>query len=333
MRSLELSAGRARVDRLRHGAVVVESEPAVFRIEGTGALTCLQGLLTNDLIKPGDHSLVYGALLTPKGMIVVDYWVIREPDRFTLVAPPAGREASLDLFRRQIPPRLARVDDLTGEVAAAWLLGGQAFPLLARSAVRPIPEAAGRVTAVDTTAGPVLLALAHESAPFSALAVGPAAAMRTLVASLTAAGAATGTLDDLDAARVLAGWPTLGAEIDERTLPQEVRFDEIGGVSYTKGCYVGQETVARLHFRGHTNRELRGLVWTGADPLADSAIVADGREVGTVRSTLALDDRIIGLAPIRREVEVGADVMAGGRNATVVALPFAPDDLDRGRVA
>jgi tRNA-modifying protein YgfZ len=112
-----------------------------------------------------------------------------------------------------------------------------------------------------------------------------------------------------------------------------VRFDHIGGVSYTKGCYTGQETVARLHFRGHTNRELRGLWWRGGEPdLRDgngSRVVLSGeREIGSVRSRLAVDGRAIGLAVIRREVDPGAEVMAGGRRATVVALPFRGDELD-----
>ncbi len=125
-----------------------------------------------------------------------------------------------------------------------------------------------------------------------------------------------------------AGWPALGAEIDERTLPQEVRYDQIGGVSYTKGCYTGQETVARLHFRGHTNRELRGLRWRRPEPLDGRTINKGEREVGSVRSTLSLDDRAIGLGLIRREVGVGEELLAGGQPATVVALPFGPEDLD-----
>jgi folate-binding protein YgfZ len=325
----EVAFDRPRLDRIRHGAVVVTGEPAVFVIEGPGALACLQGLLTNDLMKPGEQSLVYGAFLTPKGAIVVDYWVFRHPDRFTLLAPIGGRETSLDLFARQVPPRLAKVTDLTGEAAAAWLLGGQAFPTLARSALKPLPDASGRITTVETGAGRLTVGLAPETAPFSALAVGSRAAVRRLTEVLVEAGAQAGDRRDLEGARILAGWPALGAEIDERTLPQEVRYDQLGGVSYTKGCYVGQETVARLHFRGHTNRELRGLVWRGTDRLADHAITSvTGKPVGTVRSTLTLDDRIVGLAPIRREVESGADVIAGGRAATVVGLPFSPEDLD-----
>src|SRR3954451_13721477 len=123
MAAIELSYDRARLERLRHGAVVVSGEPAVFWIEGPGALTCLQGLLTNDLEKAGDHSLVYGALLTPKGMIVVDAWVIRLGDTFTLIMPPSGHDTARELFTRSLPPRLARTTDLTGQAAVAWLLG------------------------------------------------------------------------------------------------------------------------------------------------------------------------------------------------------------------
>ena len=99
MSEFDLTLDRDRLSEVRHGAVLVTSEPAVFRVQGPGALTCLQGLLTNDLVKPGDNSLVYGALLTPKGALVVDYWVIRQADAITLIAFRSGHEASLDLFR------------------------------------------------------------------------------------------------------------------------------------------------------------------------------------------------------------------------------------------
>lgn len=323
----DLQLDRQRLDQVRHGAILVSTEPAVFRVHGPGALACLQGLLTNDLVKPGDNSLVYGALLTPKGAVVVDYWVLREPDAITLIAPRTGREASLDLFRRQLPPRLAKVTDLTGQTSVAWLIGARGFQTLASSGLK-IPEATGRVASVSGEVSPVALALAPETAPFVALAVGAGPAVEAVGSKLVAAGAVPGDERDLHAARILFGWPALGAEIDERTLPQEVRYDEIGGVSYTKGCYTGQETVARLHFRGHTNRELRGLRWRRPEPLDSRSIHKGAREVGTVRSTLSLEDRAIGLGLIRREVAVGEELVAGGQPATVVALPFGAEDLD-----
>ena len=327
MPELDLRLDRARLDRVRHGATIVSTSPTVLRVTGPGALTCLQGLLTNDLEKPGDGSLVYGALLTPKGMIVVDAWVLRQGDTFTLIVPPDGRAAVLELFTRQLPPRLARTTDLTGQTTVAWLLGGHGFQTLAKSG-NGLPESAGRVVSVGGELSPVAIALAPESAPFVALAVGLAPAVEPLVGRLVAAGAVPGEECDLHAARVLCGWPALGVEIDERTLPQEVRYDEIGGVSYTKGCYTGQETVARLHFRGHTNRELRGLRWSGPAPLDSRSVVHREKDVGTVRTTLTLEDRMLGLGILRREVGPGEEVTAGGRRARVVALPFGADEVD-----
>src|SRR4051812_15648271 len=327
MSEFDLTLDRERLAEVRHGAVLITTEAAVFRIHGPGALTCLQGLLTNDLVKPGDNSLVYGALLTPKGALVVDYWVIRQAEAFTLVAPRSGHQASLDLFRRQLPPRLAKVADLTGEARVAWLIGAHGFQTLAESGIG-IPEASGRVASVGGQVSPVALALAPEAAPFVALAVGAEPAIAALTTRLVSAGALQGDERDLHAARILCGWPALGAEIDERTLPQEVRYDEIGGVSYTKGCYTGQETVARLHFRGHTNRELKGLRWTSVEPLDGRSVTTDQKEVGTVRSTLALEDRMLGLAIVRREITPGDVVLAGGRQARVVGLPFGAEELD-----
>jgi tRNA-modifying protein YgfZ len=327
MAELALRLRRDRLDLVRHGALVVTTSPAVLRVSGPGALTCLQGLLTNDLEKPGDGSLVYGALLTPKGMIVVDSWVIRQGDTLTLILPAAGHDPVAELFRRQLPPRLARVTDLTGQASVAWLLGAHGFQVLAKSGIG-CPESAGRAIGVGGELSPVAVALAPETAPFVALAVGLTPALEPLVARLKAAGAAVGTEEDFHAARLLSGWPALGFEIDERTLPQEVRYDEIGGVSYTKGCYTGQETVARLHFRGHTNRELRGLRWSDTSSLDGVAVTHGEKDVGSVRSTLVLEDRRLGLGLLRRDVEPGETVMAGGRRARVVTLPFGADEVD-----
>jgi folate-binding protein YgfZ len=125
-----------------------------------------------------------------------------------------------------------------------------------------------------------------------------------------------------DAARLLHGWPTLGREIDERTLPQEVRFDALGGVKYDKGCYTGQETVARLHFRGHANRALRGLAWAASDRPTSVDVTHGDKVVGTIRTLARLGDRTLALAIIRREVATGELVMTGATAAEVVELPI-----------
>ncbi len=319
------SPPRARLDaaglaRLIHGATMVRTAPAVLRIEGPGAVQCLQGLVTNEIEKPGPGTLTWNALLTPKGMIVLDLWALRDATGFTLVLDAAAREDALALFAKSLPPRLAKLTDLTGEREALWLVGAAAAEHWSLGGMDPLPNP-GHTDAHRGGREEVALAVATTSW-FTALCVGSSHDLDELAGNLLATGVVEGAANDMVAARVLAGWPALGAEMTDKTLPQEARFDELGGVSYTKGCYLGQETVARVHFRGHPNRELRGLVWDAGDALTGMAIEVGGREVGTIRSILDLPDRRLALAPIRREVEPGTLVTAGGQPARVVELPF-----------
>jgi folate-binding protein YgfZ len=315
----EFPLATSQLKSLRTGLAVVSESATILRIEGAGALACLQGLLTCDLATSGDASLHYGAILTPKGMIVVDPWVLREGDRFTLVLPEPAREVSLQLLKRVLPPRLAQTTDLSESWGTLWVLGACALERFARANAIQLP-APSRLT----PAGNALVARGSPPAlsPMQALITGPRQELRVMA---DRAGAELVGEAELAAARVLAGWPSLGREIDERTLPQEVRYDELGAVSYVKGCYTGQETVARVHFRGHVNRMLRGIRIEGGESLREPTLKHDGREVGTVRTAIQLEDRLYALALLRREVEEGAVLESGEREATVVRLPFEID--------
>jgi len=322
------------VDRLRAGAVVAAAEVGVIDLTGSaeGAITCFQGLLTNDLEKPGDGAFVYGALLTPKGMIVVDGWAARLGSRVRYTVPAEGRERALAILQRSVPPRLARSADRTADTTVLRLAGAHAVAVMGAAGL-PVPHAANRV--MESSAGGVALEVARTSdvAPFVFQVTLAAEHTEPVRTRLIEAGAYSTNADALELARILAGWPRLASEVDEKTLPQEVRFDEIGGVSYTKGCYTGQETVSRLHFRGHANRQLRGLLFESDPPAAPasgwSVVTHDEQDVGRVTSIAWLPDgggsvlgRWIGLAILRREVPIGATVRAAGREARVVALPF-----------
>ena len=302
----------SRFHALRHDAGFVLSQSAVFRIEGPGALDCLQGVLTCDVAAPGVGTVQYGAMLTSKGMIVADFHVLRDEKGYTLVTSPGARDAALGLFRRQFPPRLAKVTDRSELDRTIWLLGQRAQETVGAAGLS-WPAEPGRMA--ERVARP------HALAPWPAFIVASSAECDGMADALESAGSRRAGADDLDAARVLAGWPALGREIDDKTLPQEARYEELGGVSYTKGCYVGQETVARVHFRGHVNRQLRGLAWEGAAPEQPS-IEAGNKSVGRLTSALQVDERGYGLAMIRREVEPGAVVSVGGIAATVERLPF-----------
>lgn len=311
--------------RLRGGAVVALAEAAHFRVAGAGALACLQGLWTNDILEHGDATITYGAFLTPKGMIIADGWALRAGETIDLILPAAAREPVAQIFKRSLPPRLATATDLSDTTRVLQLLGDGATDRWPVLPLGRLPEA-GSVARGETAAGE-FLAGTPTLGPFYTLLLGPTEAMSGVSAVLGTAGIALGGPDDREAARILAGWPAPSAEIDERTLPQEVGFEEHGGVSYTKGCYTGQETVARLHFRGHANRVLRGLRWIG--PRADGdEVLAGEKQVGRVSSVLTLPDRVLGLAVLRRELQPGARVTIGGGPAVVRQLPFGPEDVE-----
>lgn len=327
----------ATAQALRSGAVASVLPAGVFDLTGPGAVACIQGLLTNDVEAPGDGAFIYGALLTPKGMIVVDGWAGRGGDTVRFTTAAAGRERAALIFQHSIPPRLARVSDRSAELQVLRLAGPAALGL-AEAARLPVPQTPGRVE----SAGAVDVARAPGGAPFVVQWTATPAAIAGIRERLAAAGAVEGDPQALELARIVAGWPGLSSEIDGKTLPQDVRYDEIGGVSYTKGCYTGQETVSRVHFRGHSNRSLRGLSLAGEPPpewrtpqgVAPPTVRMGDKEVGQLTSLAWIPDGRagsgvwMGLGVLRREVESGAVVKVGLLEARVTGLPLPVPRLD-----
>src|SRR5262249_20617852 len=152
---------------------------------------------------------------------------------------------------------------------------------------------------------------------------GPVDAVARRWRELRDAGAAPVGTDALELLRVDAGVPWLGAELDESVFPAEAGVVE-RAVSFTKGCYLGQETVARMHYRGHPNRRLRQLQFEGDAPAAGAPLRAGAREVGRVTSAAALPDgRVVGLGYVRREVADDAVLDVGDPEAAVAARLLA----------
>ena len=123
--------------------------------------------------------------------------------------------------------------------------------------------------------------------------------------------------EELERRRIEAGTPRFGREIDDRVLPAEAGLVE-RAVSFTKGCYPGQEPIARLHYRGHANRGLRVLAFEGHELLdADAELELDGKVVGRITSSVVRPEGgVVALAYVRREVAHDADLAAEGRTAT-----------------
>jgi folate-binding protein YgfZ len=283
-------------------AAVVLDSAGVVALTGPDARTFLQSLASQDLdgleIGEARHSL----LLTPQGKLTADFRVLRAgSDELWLRCEPgvAGELAgALTRFRIRVKVDIA---DCSADFGAVAVRGPQshAVPI-------GVPEGVHDVV-VDWPGNPGRELL------------GPRAAVQDLdLGELPRA-----TSADLEALRIESGVPRQPFDIDERTIAQEAFLDETA-VSFTKGCFLGQELVCRIDARGHVNRLLRRL--DGAAPLVAGAPVVDaaGKQVGVVTSA-AVSPRAgpIALAMLRREVEVGASVRAGETAATVRELDVA----------
>lgn len=304
---------------------MARADLAVLRVTGSGAITCMQGMLTSDVLGDGPNGFQYGAALTPKGMIVTDLWLARRGDAVQLFLPTDGKGSLLEIFQRSLPPRLAQTQDETQATTVFRLVGPESSQL-AHDAGLEIPEP-GQAVATEHDGSSCDTARPGFEQPYDLQISCPSDRADQVAAALEQVGVVHADWAVLEVARILAGWPGLGTEIGPQTLPQEVRFDEIGGVSYTKGCYTGQETVARVHFRGHANRWLAGLVWDAEPSSERDDVTLLDKAVGRVSSIAWILDptRVIGLAVIRREVEDGDAVTASGAPARVSSLPFVLD--------
>ncbi len=319
---------RAEREALAAGAgAIVRGGLARFRLTGDGRLACLQGLVTCDVQKPGDDSHLFGALLTAKGMIVSPLWILRLGDALIVEAPEAAGAAVEEILERSLPPRLCRYEAVSAETASLGLYGAAAGRILAAAALTAELPAPGRAVRL-VHAGAELVAarvVARGLDGFECLVA--AADAPALAAAFAAAGAVSVSPALLEERRILAGFPRLGAEIDDHTLPQEVRLDELGAVSYTKGCYLGQETVARLHFRGHANRHLRGVALERVPGPLPQELADGGRKIGRLTSACWWEAGgcYAGLAVLRRDAAPGAPVqLADGSIGSVRELPWEP---------
>jgi folate-binding protein YgfZ len=265
---------------------------AMVWVEGPDAQGYLQGLLSNDVAALTPGEAVHALLLDVHGHIEVALRVHRDaPDGFTLVAPPEAGEGLMATLERY-----HFSEDLE-------LLG---------------PEPGDLLTV------PAALA---DGAPWPAVPGVVPGTVDLLVddprTALDALGAAEAPARALLALRIERGAALPGVDTGPRTLVQEAALETVA-VSFAKGCYLGQETVARAQHRGRVQRTLRGLAAPAPLPVGAEVRLGD-RVVGTVTSA-AHSPRLgeVGLAILRREAEPGAEVAVAGVEApvTVVELPF-----------
>ena len=281
---------------------------------GEKAVDVLNGLLTNDVSTLADGQSLYAAALTPKGKIVADMYVTRESGTSFLTAVGAlAFDGWWQIVRKYVNPRLAKYRDERESLVTIALCGPAARRVM--SSIESIP----------TTRVLQLPALGTISCSYLVVSVEHAAAVRELLAHEIGSEA---SYSAYDVARIEAGRPVWGFDMDDTTLAQEANLEEFEAISFEKGCYTGQETVARVHFRGHVNRHLRGLASAILPAPGSDVHSMDGKLLGIVKSC-AVSPRFgpIAIAMIRREVADAATVLVRATDGTPIeasvrSLPF-----------
>jgi folate-binding protein YgfZ len=298
------------------------SERGKLALTGADTKAFLHGQVTQDITALSPGHGVYAALLTNKGKMLADLRVLDTGDELALDTERAGLQELFNTIRRFSIGYDVEMHKRTLQHGLLSLIGPRSDAIL-RAAVAADIELPGatehdhvtgqishvRVRIIRTDLGLDLLMEADQVDPVRS--------------ELIDAGAVPVSEATADTVRIESGRPRFGIDLDDTVIPQEAGLNE-RAVSFTKGCYVGQETVARLFYRGKPNRELRGLS-SEARLASGTELSYEGRMVATVTSA-AESPRFgpIALAFVRREAPVGARLESGdGVSAVVVELPFA----------
>lgn len=300
-----------------YAAVVDRSDRGKLALTGAGAKEFLAGQVTNDILGLVPGHGCYAALLTHKGKMRADLRVLDAGDELLLDTERTALQAVFDTIRTF---KLGYDVDLHKRTLQRALLS------VAGPDAREVTNADHAGLGADEH-DHVAATLADRDVRLITTDLGvdvlAAAEDRDAVhAALVAAGAAPVGEEIAEIVRVEHGRPRYGLDLDESVIPQEAALNE-RAVSFTKGCYVGQETVARLFYKGKPNRHLRGLRLS-APVVTGAALRLGEKEVGRLASSVISPVHgPIGLAIVRREAEIGATLeVEGGGAATVVELPF-----------
>ncbi|MDB4948270.1 MAG: Folate-dependent protein [Gemmatimonadetes bacterium] len=316
---------------------------ARIRVWGKAPVKMIHGLVTNDLLKAPAGRAVYAAMLNPKGRTLAELRALRlERDgaaEVVLDLPREALEGTREHLKKMLPPMFARWEDASDATGGLGVYGPRARELVAGVVQGEVP-ALDEDAFVETAFGGaavVVLGTREVGGVEGYDLFAPAEQVPALWSALVEKGAGMGArpvgFGALETLRIEAGRPRYGAELEEDVIATEA-FEATGlmprAISFTKGCYTGQEVIVRIAHRGHVNRHLRGLL------LGDSPTPAvrtplfhpeTGKEVGRVTSAAfsPLMGQTVALAFVRREIGPGGSVRVestDGAEAAVVGLPF-----------
>jgi folate-binding protein YgfZ len=328
----------AAYDAARHRSAFVDrSHLGRIVVSGSERASYLQGLLTNDIVALKAGHGCYAAYLTAQGRMIADLHVYELGDAILLTVIGAVKDVVLAKLDQFIFSEDVQLGDVTDTFAQVAVVGPGATASVAAIVIgvseeqlRATPDH-GNLRSTWTGGTVIVTRVVDTGEPGFDLYVDRAEA-GALKAALITAGAVE--LDDADAEtlRIEAGVPLFGRDMDEETIPLEAGI-ESQAISFTKGCYVGQEIIIRVLHRGHGRvaRKLVGLTVVGDRvPVTGEAIHSGDREIGRVTSAAMSPAlaRPIALGYVQRDfVDPGTSVTIAGQAAAVTALPFVGSDL------
>jgi len=267
-------------DALRGGAAWLDlSSRGRIEVRGRDRTRLLHNITSNEVKKLQAGQGCYAFLLSPQGRIQADLLLFRFPDRFLIETEPELREKVPALIRRYIVADQVELEDFTGRTAEISVEGPEAAAMLAALGA-PAPEAPyshaawGEMTVADggVTGQP------------GRRVFGAVDDVTELIHELESAGARRAGAGDARAVRIENGKPRYGEDITDTCLPQETR--QLHAVSFTKGCYIGQEIVERIRTRGHVNRTLQSVELPGPEPAAPGSVIEVGGKAAEVTSSV-----------------------------------------------
>ena len=313
----------------RRAVLVDRGHYGILEVEGRDRATFLHALLSNEVkaLAPGQGCAATLLDVHGKVQVVLSVWVL--DDRILLVVPPGTARKVLEALDHYLFSEKVSLRDASEETALFLLVGPEAWALVERlTGVRPPERPWAHVAATLDGAAVRLVTGDGETGGAEIWCATAAADTARVWAALVDAGARPVGLTALESLRIEAGTPRFGHDVDESVLLPEIPLERL--VSYTKGCYPGQEVVVRIRDRGHVNRVLTGLVLEGDTvPAPGAEVVADGGAVGRVTSAVRSFGlgRPIALAFVKRQhakPDTAVSVRVGERTiaARVSSLPF-----------
>jgi tRNA-modifying protein YgfZ len=281
------------------GRYAVLEHRSVIAVDGEDRTSFLQGLVSNDVTRAGDGRAIYAALLTPQGRFLHDLFIVESRSGYLV---ECERDRRQDLLRRLGLYRLrSRVvlSDRSDELSVAAVMNDDAISGLGL-------DGAAHDPAIAPDLGVMFADPRHPTAGARALL--PTA---ILAETFTRIGCELASLTEYDRHRIRLGLPDGSRDMTvEKSLLLECGFDALNGVDWDKGCYLGQELTARSKYRGLVRRRLVPIAFDGAPPPPGTAILADGIDVGDVRSsTDSYAMAVVRIEALERQAELFAGAM------------------------